>query len=342
MLQHPFALAILDVQMPSMNGFELAELMRGTERTRGIPIVFVTAAGKELNYAFRATRPAPSTSSTSRSTWTRCAARSTSSSSCTASARKCCQVQRKKGQEQLELQARRACSMRDDFMSMVAHELRNAAQHAVPAGAAAQDAAGPRQHRPIFDAAYLQKMVARDERQIRSMVRLIDDMLDVSRIRTGRLSIRPSEVDLAARCSAWSNLANQAARPAVSITLEAGQPITGTWRRVPHRTGGGQPADQRPALRQGQTGHGHRVTPAGPKARCASPCATRAWASRRTRAHLRAVRAHRGRDGSVPAAWGWACSSPAADRGHGGRTTCKGAGPAGPSPCAAPPGENGA
>jgi CheY-like chemotaxis protein len=36
MLEHAFALAILDVQMPSMNGFELAELMRGTERTRSI------------------------------------------------------------------------------------------------------------------------------------------------------------------------------------------------------------------------------------------------------------------------------------------------------------------
>ena len=37
MLEHEFALAILDVQMPSMNGFELAELMRGTERTRAHP-----------------------------------------------------------------------------------------------------------------------------------------------------------------------------------------------------------------------------------------------------------------------------------------------------------------
>jgi CheY-like chemotaxis protein len=53
LLQHDFAMAILDVQMPGMDGFELAELMRGTDKTRHIPIVFVTAAGKELNYSFK-------------------------------------------------------------------------------------------------------------------------------------------------------------------------------------------------------------------------------------------------------------------------------------------------
>ena len=53
LLQHEFALAILDVQMPGMDGFQLAELMRGTERTKQIPIVFVSAAGRELDYAFK-------------------------------------------------------------------------------------------------------------------------------------------------------------------------------------------------------------------------------------------------------------------------------------------------
>ncbi|HJE30316.1 MAG TPA: response regulator, partial [Pseudomonas nitrititolerans] len=53
LLCHEFALAILDVQMPGMDGFQLAELMRGSERTKQIPIVFVSAAGRELNYAFK-------------------------------------------------------------------------------------------------------------------------------------------------------------------------------------------------------------------------------------------------------------------------------------------------
>jgi DNA-binding response OmpR family regulator len=37
LLQHEFAMAILDVQMPGMNGFELAELMRGTEKDQKHP-----------------------------------------------------------------------------------------------------------------------------------------------------------------------------------------------------------------------------------------------------------------------------------------------------------------
>lgn len=43
MTQHEFGLALLDVQMPVMSGFELARLIRGVKRFRNIPIIFITA-----------------------------------------------------------------------------------------------------------------------------------------------------------------------------------------------------------------------------------------------------------------------------------------------------------
>lgn len=53
MLEHDFFLVLMDVQMPEMNGFETAELMRGSQKTRHIPIIFVTAISKEQQYVFR-------------------------------------------------------------------------------------------------------------------------------------------------------------------------------------------------------------------------------------------------------------------------------------------------
>lgn len=53
LLQHDIALAIIDVQMPIMDGFELAELMRGARRTQHVPIIFLTAGPQDNLHRFR-------------------------------------------------------------------------------------------------------------------------------------------------------------------------------------------------------------------------------------------------------------------------------------------------
>ncbi|MCG8685041.1 MAG: diguanylate cyclase [Desulfobacterales bacterium] len=52
-LDYEFALILLDVQMPVMDGYETATLLRGNKRTKNIPIIFVTAANKEEAHVFR-------------------------------------------------------------------------------------------------------------------------------------------------------------------------------------------------------------------------------------------------------------------------------------------------
>jgi len=53
LLDQEVALILLDVQMPGMNGFETAELIRGSSRTKHIPIIFVTAISKETKHIFQ-------------------------------------------------------------------------------------------------------------------------------------------------------------------------------------------------------------------------------------------------------------------------------------------------
>ena len=52
-LNHHFAVIVLDVRMPDMDGFETARIIRERERSRHIPIIFLTGVSKEVESAFR-------------------------------------------------------------------------------------------------------------------------------------------------------------------------------------------------------------------------------------------------------------------------------------------------
>jgi signal transduction histidine kinase len=267
MLEHEFALAILDVQMPGMDGFELAELMRGTERTRNIPIVFVSAAGRELNYAFKGYetgavdflyKPLDSDAVRSKvNVFVTLDQQRRQMQRQMAALERSRQEQetllRELHQTQEELQ--RSLRMRDEFMSLVAHELRTplntlfleTQMRSLQLKRGTLASIKPEQ----FEA-----MIRRDERQIKSMIRLIDDMLDVSRMRSGQLSIRPAQVqlmDLLERVV--SDLSLQAAATGSTLSLRPHGPVEGCWDefRIEQvvvnlltnalRYGGGQPVE---------------------------------------------------------------------------------------------------
>lgn len=54
LLRDEFALVLLDVQMPVLDGYEVAELMRGREKSRAVPIIFLTAIHRDQRLVARA------------------------------------------------------------------------------------------------------------------------------------------------------------------------------------------------------------------------------------------------------------------------------------------------
>jgi signal transduction histidine kinase len=52
-LQHDLAVILLDVQMPEMNGFDVAQIIKSREKSRYIPIIFLSAINKEDSYVFK-------------------------------------------------------------------------------------------------------------------------------------------------------------------------------------------------------------------------------------------------------------------------------------------------
>jgi signal transduction histidine kinase len=241
LLQHEFAMAILDVQMPGMNGFELAELMRGTEKTRNIPIVFVSAAGREMNYAFKGYesgavdflhKPLDIHAVKSKvnvfvDLYRQSKAMKEQVLALEESRRDQETLLKQLQNTQLELE--QAVRMRDDFMSIVAHEVRTPLNGLI-LETQLRKMHLARDNAAAFTLDKMHAMVDRDERQIKSLIRLIEDMLDVSRIRIGKLSIRPTRFDLSTLVrDVLHNFSQQIDAAETSVTLDAEQPVIGNW-----------------------------------------------------------------------------------------------------------------
>lgn len=179
LLVHEVALALLDVQMPGMDGFQLAEFMRGNASARHVPIIFVTAGSADQQRRFRGyeagavdfiQKPVETDVLKSK-------------------ANVFIELYRQR-QEILshrdELKAysaalRAADQRKNDFIAMLGHELRNPVM-AFRAGLQLLE----RQKDPEKSAL----IHARMEVQAHHLSRLIEDLLDVARIDQGKISLK--------------------------------------------------------------------------------------------------------------------------------------------------------
>jgi signal transduction histidine kinase len=119
--------------------------------------------------------------------------------------------------------------MRDEFMSLVAHELRTPL-NTLFLETQMRTLHLKRGNLQAFAGEQMGAMIKRDERQIKAMIRLIDDMLDVTRMRNGTLSVRPAQVELMGMLErVVSDLSLQAAASGCVISLAPHPPVTGCW-----------------------------------------------------------------------------------------------------------------
>jgi signal transduction histidine kinase len=185
LLQYDVALAILDVQMPEMDGYELAELMRGTERTRRVPIIFVTAGAADRQRRFRGyetgavdflNKPIePDILRSKASVFF-----------------ELYQQRHQIAAQRDELKAyadalTEADRRKDEFLATLAHELRNPLspiRNGLDILRASPTAPKAEEIRDMMD------------RQLSHLVRLVDDLLDVSRVSQGKVELRKEQIAL--------------------------------------------------------------------------------------------------------------------------------------------------
>lgn len=185
LLVHDVALALLDVQMPGMDGFQLAEFMRGNVNARHIPIIFVTAGSADLQRRFRGYEAGavdfiqkPIEADILRS-----------------KAKVFIDLYRQRREslaQRDELKAyanalREADRRKNDFIAMLGHELRNPIM-AIHAGLQLLQRQSDEERKAAIQ--------ARMEVQAQHLSRLIEDLLDVARIDQGKISIKPERVSL--------------------------------------------------------------------------------------------------------------------------------------------------
>ncbi len=217
LMHEEFALILLDVSMPVMDGFETAELIHKHPRFENTPIIFVTALhvtdldrikGYEVgavDYVYVPVIPRILRNKVSVLAELYCKRRDLedvnqqlklanadmAKANSTLLAEKNRELQRLNGfLEESRARLKEADRRKDEFLAILAHELRNPL-------APLQNGLQLLRRKKIQDEDVLQYL-GMLERQVSSLTRLVDDLMDVSRIREGKLKLQKQEAELSA------------------------------------------------------------------------------------------------------------------------------------------------
>jgi two-component system, sensor histidine kinase and response regulator len=184
LLSREFAAAVLDVQMPGMDGFELAELMRGSQRTRHVPIIFVTAGSRDSRRVFRGYEAGavdflykpldPPVLRGKVEVFVEM------------------YLQRRQLASQLDA-LREALRLNETFTAVLGHDLRTPLSAVVTAAEVLLRGS----NEPLVTTA-----AARIRQSADRMARMIDQLLDLAMLRSGRLELHPEPADLLSVCTA--------------------------------------------------------------------------------------------------------------------------------------------
>ncbi|HVY75852.1 MAG TPA: hybrid sensor histidine kinase/response regulator [Puia sp.] len=192
-LKKTYALIILDVQMPGMDGFEVAEILSGNNATRDIPIIFLSAINVDKKYITRGyqsggidyvTKPIdPDILLLRVKTLYRLYEQNRVLSQMQSDLKQ--EVEYRKIAQQ---EAQAASKRKDEFLSMASHELKTPL--------ASIKAYLQLMNRAECGQEHLKTYIDRALGQINKLDSLITDLLDISRVENGRIRFHKTRFDM--------------------------------------------------------------------------------------------------------------------------------------------------
>lgn len=216
--EEDFAAILLDVQMPILDGFAAAKLIRESARSRFTPIIFITANhGSEyherlgyeagaVDYLFKPLNVGILRAKVS--------------------------VFAELYRKNLEIQQQAMLIYaRDEFLSIASHELKTPI---TPLGLQMQSFISLVENGKLetVPREKLQRMLKNSFSQLERLTRLIDDLLDVSRITSGKLSLHPEPMDMSELVqSVAEGHAEEIKKANCVLTIDAKLPVVGNWDR---------------------------------------------------------------------------------------------------------------